>query len=335
MTSELATPSQRREQFLAKIHGIAVDTSPYQDEVAALLQLGRHEFGTAMAAITVADGDALKILDTAGDGPLASGAVVKVCDAFCGIVIERGEPLLISDAGNSEWRDHPGHTVLGLHAYLGAPILVKGGMSGSVCLLAWEPREEAFTALDQDLLVLWARRIESVLERLEVTQALRASEALFRTTFEHANIGIAHVALDGSFINVNPRLCETLGYAEQELLARTFQDVTYPDDLDANVALRARVFAGETDHYSIRKRYIRKDGQIIWVHLTARLLRDTHGEPVHFISVLQDLTEQMRDENARLAFEQRVQEAQKLESLGVLAGGIAHDFNNLLTAEAV
>ncbi|HJS84786.1 MAG TPA: PAS domain S-box protein, partial [Acetobacteraceae bacterium] len=137
--------------------------------------------------------------------------------------------------------------------------------------------------------------------------ALRESEARFRATFEQAAVGMANVALDGAWLRVNHRLCDMLGYTEAELLARTFQDITHPDDLEADLDNVRRLLAGEVAPYSMEKRYIRKDGATLWIGLTVSLVRDAAGAPLHFISIVVDISARKEAEAAlaRTLAEQR------------------------------
>ena len=100
-------------------------------------------------------------------------------------------------------------------------------------------------------------------------------DALF-TTFDQIAVGVAHVALTGEFLRVNPKMCEIVGYTRAELLQRTFRDVTFPDDLQ--LPLSADLLAGRIQSGSVDKRYIRKDGSIVWVHLSSAVARSPSGE---------------------------------------------------------
>ncbi|MHA3771318.1 PAS domain S-box protein [Verrucomicrobiota bacterium sgz303538] len=151
------------------------------------------------------------------------------------------------------------------------------------------------------------------------TRELLTSETQFLGTFENAAVGIAHVGLDCHWLRVNSRLCEITGYPREELLTKTFIDITYPDDLEADMANVRAMLAGEIPSYSLEKRYIRKDGSVIWVLLTVSLARDTTGEPAYFISVVEDISARKQTEEAL-----RESEAQFRGTFDNAAVGIAH-----------
>ena len=159
-------------------------------------------------------------------------------------------------------------------------------------------------------------------------RALRESETRFRSTFEQAAVGIAHVAPDGRWLRVNQKLGDIVGYTREELLTTSFQDITHPDDLDADSGFVQQMLAGDIETYSLEKRYLRKDGTQVWINLTVALVRDAGGEPAYFISVVEDIAARKQAEEERLAFEAQVRQSQKIESIGTLAGGVAHEINN-------
>jgi PAS domain S-box-containing protein len=110
------------------------------------------------------------------------------------------------------------------------------------------------------------------------------SEARFRAIFENAAIGIARVAPDGRWLEVNQRLCDMLGYTREELLTTTFADITHPDDLEADWRQRGRLVAGDIESYSVEQRYYRKDGSTMWGGVFVSLVRKADGSPDYFIS---------------------------------------------------
>lgn len=145
----------------------------------------------------------------------------------------------------------------------------------------------------------------------EMNRSLAESEGQFRATFDQAAVGIAHIAIDGHWLRVNQKLCEIVGYSHEELLARTFQDITYPADLAADLDLVRQVLTGEIPTYSMEKRYIRKDGSLVWINLTVSLVRTSLGSPDYFVSVVEDI---QRRKDAEAALEaSRESHRKKLE----------------------
>ena len=128
-------------------------------------------------------------------------------------------------------------------------------------------------------------------------QAIAASEARFRAIYEQAGVGVGIVAVgDGRFLSVNQRLCDIVGYAQPELLALNFLDITHPDDRQAHVAHQRRACAGEITSFTLEKRYLRKDGAVVWVNISSSLVRDEAGAPEYYISVYEDITDRKRAE---------------------------------------
>jgi PAS domain S-box-containing protein len=145
---------------------------------------------------------------------------------------------------------------------------------------------------------------------LQLTQeALRESEERFRGAFDNAAIGMALVAPDGRWLQVNRSVCEITGYSEEELLARTFQDITHPDDLRADLAFVHQMLAGEIRTYQMEKRYFHRDGHVVWILLTVSLVHDAHGTPLYFISQIQDISQRKQAEEERESLIRKLQEA--------------------------
>jgi PAS domain S-box-containing protein len=112
----------------------------------------------------------------------------------------------------------------------------------------------------------------------------------FRSVFDYSAVGMALVSCDGRWIRVNRALCEILGYPEQELLATDFQSLTHPDDLDSDLSYAKKVFTGQLRFYHMEKRYIHKQGHVIWVALTASAVPDASGKVSYGIAQVQDIT---------------------------------------------
>jgi PAS domain S-box-containing protein len=128
--------------------------------------------------------------------------------------------------------------------------------------------------------------------------ALRESEERFRGTFEQAAVGIAHVSLEGRFLRVNQKLCDILGYESDELMNLNFDQITHPDDLHLHPPAMKKLLAGEIQDLLIEKRYLHKNGTVIWTTVTVALRRNEDGSPRYFISVIEDISTRKRAEEA-------------------------------------
>lgn len=134
---------------------------------------------------------------------------------------------------------------------------------------------------------------------------LRESEDRFSSAFEYAAIGMALVSPSGRWLKVNRSLCDLLGYTEAELMVKTFQDVTHPDDLSTDLGYVQQMLAGELRTYEMQKRYFHKLGQVIWVRLSVSLIRNQQREPLYFISQIENITERKKAEFLLVESEQR------------------------------
>ncbi|MBI3705968.1 MAG: PAS domain S-box protein, partial [Rhizobiales bacterium] len=139
-------------------------------------------------------------------------------------------------------------------------------------------------------------------ELMLAKEQLGQSERQLRTILEYAPIGMAIADINGRFTLVNQAFCDIVGYSREELLALSPLDISHPDEFAASRVSLERLMAGEVNAYQMEKRYLRKDGGMVWVHLTTSLLRDAQGKPMHLIGQVQDITARRRaDEQLRLA----------------------------------
>ncbi len=154
-------------------------------------------------------------------------------------------------------------------------------------------------------------------ELLRQKLALTESDSRFRGAFEASSLGLALVAPDGRFLQVNPALCQMLGYSEAELLKGDFQQLTHPDDLAADIELVKQTLAGKIPGYQLRKRYITREGATVWAMLAVSLLRDAEGRPRYFVSQILDITRRVRAEDALRASETKLSELFRLSPVGI------------------
>jgi diguanylate cyclase (GGDEF)-like protein/PAS domain S-box-containing protein/MYXO-CTERM domain-containing protein len=137
----------------------------------------------------------------------------------------------------------------------------------------------------------WLGCVADVTDQVDASAALRRSEEQFRLAMTHAPIGMALVEVDGRFREVNRALCRLVGYDEADLVGRTFQQITHPEDLEADLDNIERLLNGSLDHYAMEKRYITRSGETVWVHLAVSLARDEQDRPAYFVAQIQDITD--------------------------------------------
>jgi diguanylate cyclase (GGDEF)-like protein/PAS domain S-box-containing protein len=183
-------------------------------------------------------------------------------------------------------------------------ILISGGINEEQAVEVMRLGADDF--LLKDRLGRLATAVAGAIERQQLRVRARQTEQRHRTTFEHAPIGITHTSLDGRFIEINLQACETLGYTRDELLSRTFLDVTHPADRDTSTAFRRQLVAGTGAGDAYReKRYIRRDQSVVWVSVSVALVRKPDGEPDYFVTMFQDISgRKSAEERFRTTFEQ-------------------------------
>ncbi len=159
--------------------------------------------------------------------------------------------------------------------------------------------------------------VADITERKHAEEALRESEARFGSAFEFAPIGVALVSLDGKLVKVNQALCQLLGYTTQELMTKTFQELTHPDDLEMDLDNVKQLIAGEKLAYQMEKRYFDKSGDIVWALLSVSLVKDAEGKPQYFISQVQDVTQRKQSD---MEIQRYLTELQVLYENGLAVG---------------
>jgi PAS domain S-box-containing protein len=184
-------------------------------------------------------------------------------------------------------------------------------------------RDEAIVVCDEAIVVCDEAGKPSFLQGVmfDVSDLLRAVESLyqseekFRTLFERAAVGIALVDIEGRLTECNPELQEMLGYRKEELLSRFFSELIYMEDEEVGLDFHRRLLSGEQDHYQVEKRYIQKEGGVVWGRENASLVRDARGNPQYTIHMVENINEWKQ-------LEAQFLQSQKMETVGRLAGGL-------------
>src|SRR5262245_29942368 len=200
-------------------------------------------------------------------------------------------------------------------------IVLSLGHGAHGFVVAGSARPHFPTETEQLLLRVGANQAEIVLERRWADEALRESQQRLQATYYCAPVGIAGTSTEGTFVKVNEELCRTLGYNQDELLQRSIEDVTHAEDCSLDIDLYRQLLAGEIPSYQIEKRFVRKDGSVVWTEIRRSAVRDAEGAPLYTIGAMRDSTERKRAQDALRDADRR-----KHEFLAILA----HELRNAL-----
>jgi two-component system, sensor histidine kinase and response regulator len=198
-----------------------------------------------------------------------------------------------------------------------------GQVFGLIAVLHRQPIPRVLIA--KKILQIFAAQISSEIERDKVllqlearvqerTKELEAREAGLQVMFNQAAVGIIQSSLAATILKVNQKVCDLLGYTEHELLHKTFIDLTYKEDLLLEFEHQKKLLLGEIESFSLEKRYVRKDGDILWANLTVSLVKKKTGEPDYLIKVIQDIREQKEAQEALIAAKESADAANAAKS---------------------
>ncbi|MBF0509905.1 MAG: PAS domain S-box protein, partial [Deltaproteobacteria bacterium] len=227
-----------------------------------------------------------------------------------GEAVRQRKPIIVNEfqAPNPFKKGYPeGH--VSLQRFLTLPISVDEKI---VAVVGVANKDTNYNQGDVRQLTLLMESVWMITERKRSEEALRESEARFRSFFDLPLIGMAVTTPEKIFVEVNDELCNIFGYHKNELVQRTWADLTHPDDLQANTDQFEQVLAGKTDGLSLTKRFIRKDGLVIHADVTTRCVRSFDGAVRYFVTLVKDITNSMQAEMLLRRNEKRLREAQQL-----------------------
>lgn len=317
--------THEREQHLRRtMEAIREATLAISEEVQldrVLTLVAEHARGIAGArqgVIRVMDvgQEACTVWATSG----AAGAGARLHDgpsstSLLAALAKDPRPFRVARAADNPWRYPMPEGIPPETPVLVVPIFHRNEVLAALCLMG-KDGEESFSEDDQHAVEQLAQYAGIAIEhaclqeqlhhelrdRSQAEAALRESEERFRLAIDNAPIGMALIGRQGRFLQVNRALCELLGYSIAELVQLSFQDVTHPEDLAADLALTEQLWAGALPRYQLTKRYLRKSGEIIKALLHAAVVRDAAGLAAYGVAQIEDITAQERaqEENERL-----------------------------------
>lgn len=229
-------------------------------------------------------------------------------------------------------RDVENYRHYGVKASLNLPLSTGGGMIIGLLSFGTIQAEPTWPELLVQRLQLVGNIFSNALARIRLEQALRASEEANRATFEQAAVGIAHMAADGRFLRMNQRFCDIVGYLREEILKRTFQEITFQADLHAGAEHSDRLVHRNLKDYKLEKRYVHRDGTQVWVNLTVSLAQPETGGTEWFVVVAEDITTRKKAEAEVQRQRTDLAHASRVTTLGQLASGLAHELKQPLGA---
>ncbi len=307
---------------------------PLLEEVLdASIALLSADFGNIQ--LRDAETGVLKIVAQRGFRPefLEYFDVVHEGTASCGLALQRRQRVIVEDV-LTEPAFQPHLKIVAAAGYRAVQSTPLFGSSGHLMGMISTHFREPHRPSDHELrfMDLYASQAVELIERKRAEAALRASEERFRRYFELGLIGMALTSTAKGILEVNDELCRILGYEREELLRKTWAEMTHPEDLAADVAQFQRVLDGETDGYSIDKRWIRKDGTVIHSIMAARCGRRPDGSVDYVVGLVQDITERKLASEALSEMQAQLARVMRVTTMGELAASIAHEVNQPLAA---
>lgn len=311
----IAPPPHNEEARLGLLRSLGVLDTPAEEGFDRITRIAAQLLDVPITLVSLVDEKRQWFKSKIG---------LDVCEtsrdiAFCAHALHVPDILLIEDA-LTDVRFHDNPLVTGsphVRFYAGVPLRSEDGLAlGTLCAIDTRPRQLSTKTLEafKDL----ARMVERDLLHRSITQHMRVawegerqakvlSETRFAAVFQQTPTGKAIVDLQGRFSAVNPKLCDLTGYPEDELLTKTFPEITHPDDLQKDLLLVADLLFGRRTSYTMEKRYLRKTGEAIWVEIAVSLVRNEQLQPDHFIAVVLEIGARKRGEEVLRNYQEELE----------------------------
>ena len=242
-----------------------------------------------------------------------------VADAPCGQVLREGKLFCCRERVQERFPECRSLGDLNAVSYMGAPLFNSAGqLIGNLCIIDNKPLKDEWRA--KSILEIFAARAAAEIERKRAEDALRESEERLARAEKSSLVMVTHADLEGRWLKVPPTLCALLGYSEEELLGSYSKDVTHPDDFEAGWRQCQRLIRGEIKSFDLEKRYIHRDGHIVWAYLNCSMVTDSKGNPVCFLGYIRDITDRKQAEQALRESEQALRDSEERLRLALKSG---------------
>lgn len=231
-------------------------------------------------------------------------------------VRKTGAPMLVNEEKHRQLEAQGAIELVGKPSllWLGVPLMTAQGVIGVVVVQSYSD-PSLYTETDMDLMTFVSGHITMAIERKLSEEALRESEERLRAMYEQASVGVALISTNGDWMFVNERLCEIVGYTRDELLQLSCKDITHPDDLQDSPCIIDHFSKDCAENCTCEKRYIHKNGQAVWVNVSAALITDPNTTERYMVAVIQDITERKYAEDMVSKYtDQLVRANRELES---------------------
>lgn len=337
---EALSATAREAEAMKRLHEFSVrmlSTNGLQlllaEVLDATMSLHRADFGLVQQVDPDSGELAIVAHRNLPEAFLTHFAHVQDESAVCARAMARRERVIVEDVlADPLFAPHQDvAAAAGVRAVQSTPLVSrKGEVLGVITTHFRQPHRFSGTVLR--FTDLYARHAADLVERNRADTALLASEERFRRYFDLGLIGMALTSPGKGCIEANDELCRIFGYSREELVRLPWSQLTHPDDLAADVAQFDKVVAGEQDGYVIEKRFIRKDGQVVWCTMAAQCVRAGDGSVEFFVALVQDMTERLRTEEALRRAREQLTHVFRVAAMGELVASIAHEISQPLAA---
>jgi PAS domain S-box-containing protein len=328
----------RSEAEMLRDLGVAVNS---ELEVSALVQrvtdvatsVVGAEFGAFFYNAIDADGESYSLYTLSGAPreafakfPMPRNTAV-FAPTFDGAAVVRSADIT-QDPRYGKNAPHAGMPAghLPVKSYLAVPVRARSGevLGG---LFFGHAQPDRFQERHERLIVGIAAQAAVAMDNARLFEMVREQAARWQATYDKAGIGICEATLDGRFLGSNEKFREIVGYSTEEILRLRFQDITHPDDVAADEELYRDLQLGKIGSYTLEKRYIRKDGNRVWVRMTVSLTRDANGNPRYCIAAVEDITETRRAETVIMGQKRALEQIARGEALPQVLETLVNTFN--------